>query len=115
MSEFIIGTLVIIGTFLSLVTTLGIIRLPDLYTRTHAASKSSTLGILTILLGAFIFFWIEKEHPNGRLLLGIIFIFITTPVAGHLISRAAYNTKVPLWDKTVQDDLKQKVNLHEKE
>jgi multicomponent Na+:H+ antiporter subunit G len=103
MITFLIG----LGAFLSLVTAFGLIRLPDVYTRNHAASKSATLGVMSILLGTFLYFYLLEGHFNSRLLLGIAFIFMTSPVSGHLISRAAYNRGVPLWNKSVQDDLKQ--------
>lgn len=102
----IIAAFILIGAFLSLVTAFGLIRLPDVYTRNHAASKAATLGVMSILLGTFLYFYLEEGHFNSRLLLGIAFIFVTSPVAGHLISRAAYNSGIPLWEKSVQDDLK---------
>lgn len=107
-SEFIkiiAGLLILVGTFLSLVASFGVLRLPDVYTRNHAASKSTTLGVMSILLGAFLYFFIEENHLNAALILGIGFIFLTAPVAGHLISRAAYNSGVKLWRKSVRDDL----------
>ncbi|RIW38840.1 Na+/H+ antiporter subunit G [Bacillus salacetis] len=112
--RFIIGFLLIAGSFLTLVTAFGLIRLPDVYTRNHAASKSATLGVMCILLGTFLFFFLEEGHFNSRLILGIIFIFITAPVAGHLISRATYNSGVSLWEKSVRDDLKDKQKYEEK-
>jgi multicomponent Na+:H+ antiporter subunit G len=114
-SKYISIALIIIGTFLSVLTSIGLIRLPDVYTRNHAASKSATLGVLTILLGTFIFFLVSDGIVNANLLLGIIFVFITAPVSGHLISRAAYNSKVPLWEKSVQDDLKSVGKLKEEQ
>ncbi|MGI2329276.1 monovalent cation/H(+) antiporter subunit G [Planococcus sp. YIM B11945] len=94
-----------VGVILSVVAALGLIRLPDVYTRTHAASKSSTMGVLTILCGTFIHFtWIE-DHFNSELLIAIVFLFITSPVAGHLIGRAAYVSGIKLADVTVRDDL----------
>jgi multicomponent Na+:H+ antiporter subunit G len=97
---------IIIGTFLSLVSTFGLIRLPDVYTRNHAASKSTTLGIMFILLGVFLYFHYVHGHFDTRVLLGIFFIFLTSPVAGHLISRSAYHSGVKMWEKSVEDDLK---------
>lgn len=105
--KFLSGAFILAGAFLSLVSAFGIIRLPDVYTRNHAASKSSTLGIMAILTGTFIYFFLEHGHFNSRILLGVFFIFLTAPVAGHIISRAAYHSGVKLWDKSVQDDLKQ--------
>lgn len=105
-TKIISATLIIIGALLSLIATFGILRLPDVYTRNHAASKSATLGIMTIMLGTLIYFYIEHGHFNSRVLLAILFVFFTAPVSGHLISRAAYNSGVKLWDKSVRDDLK---------
>lgn len=98
---------ILIGAFLSLVAAFGVLRLPDVYTRNHAASKSATLGVLCILLGALCYFYFIDGHFNARILLGIIFIFLTSPVAGHLLGRAAYNSGVKMWDKSVQDDYKE--------
>lgn len=104
-AKFFAGLFIFTGAFLSLVTAFGLIRLPDVYTRNHAASKSATMGVMLVLLGTFLYFYLVEDHFNSRLLLGIGFIFLTSPVAGHLISRAAYNSGVELSDKTVQDDL----------
>ena len=103
--NFLIGLCIALGAFLTVVTAVGLIRLPDVYTRTHAASKAATLGVMFVLLGTFLYFYLLEGHMNSRLILGIIFIFITSPVAGHLISRAAYHTHVKLWEGSVQDDL----------
>jgi multicomponent Na+:H+ antiporter subunit G len=105
-SSYIFVCIVLIGSILTVVSALGILRLPDVYTRNHAASKTSTLGVTLVLLGTFLYFWITEGHFNSRILLAIFFIFMTAPVAGHLISRAAYNTGVKLWKHSVRDDLK---------
>ncbi|CAM4392043.1 monovalent cation/H(+) antiporter subunit G [Paenibacillus tarimensis] len=104
--ESLVGILILLGALLSALSSFGLIRLPDVYLRSHAATKSTTLGILSILTGAFLYFMLLDGHTSARLLLGIIFVFITAPVAGHLIGRAAYRTGVPLWSQSVQDDLR---------
>ncbi len=106
-SSYIFVFIVLIGSILTVISSLGILRLPDVYTRSHAASKTSTLGVTLVLLGTFLYFWVTEGHFNSRILLAIFFIFMTAPVAGHLISRAAYNTDVKLWTKSVRDDLKE--------
>ncbi|WP_223701526.1 monovalent cation/H(+) antiporter subunit G [Sutcliffiella deserti] len=103
-----IGIIVLLGSLLSLVTTIGLLRLPDVYCRSHAASKSATLGVLFVLIATLLYFWVADNYFSARLVLGIVFVFITAPVAGHLITRAAYYTDVPLWEKSIQDDLKTK-------
>ncbi|WP_077326542.1 Na+/H+ antiporter subunit G [Virgibacillus siamensis] len=104
-SEFIAALLILIGSIMAVISAIGIIRFPDVYTRSHAATKSSTLSILLTLLGAFLFFWWGQSFFSVRILLGILFVFLTAPVSGHLISRAAYRRKVKMADTTVEDEL----------
>lgn len=99
--------LILTGTTLSILSAYGMVRLPDVYTRTHAATKSSTLGVLCILTGTFLYFWFIEGIVSVRLILGITFVFITAPVTGHLICRAAYRSGVKLAEGTMQDDLKE--------
>jgi len=94
-----------VGVLFSVVTALGLVRLPDVYTRTHAASKSSTLGVLAILTGTFIHFWIVEGIFNTQMIIAIAFLFITAPVGGHLIGRAAYVSGIKVTDQTVRDDM----------
>lgn len=108
--EPLIAVLILLGAGLGVLSTFGLIRLPEVYLRSHAATKSATLGVLGILSGTFLYFLMFEGRVSARLLLGIVFVFITAPVAGHLMGRAAYRTGVPLWDKSVRDDLKRKVD-----
>ncbi|KAB7670726.1 monovalent cation/H(+) antiporter subunit G [Bacillus sp. B1-b2] len=103
--ELIAVLLILIGTIFSFLSSVGLIRLPDVYTRSHAASKSSTMGVLFTLIGTFAFFIIEGTF-SIRLFLGIFFVFLTSPVASHVIVRSAYRSKVKLADISIQDDLK---------
>ncbi|NIK79267.1 multicomponent Na+:H+ antiporter subunit G [Paenibacillus castaneae] len=102
--EIIIGLIVLAGALISAISAFGLVRLPDVYLRSHAATKSATLGVLFILAGAFLYFAFYLDHISAKLLLGIVFVFITAPVAGHLNGRAAYISGVPLWERSVQDD-----------
>lgn len=63
------------------------------------------MGVLFTLVGTFVFFIIEGTF-SIRLFLGIFFVFLTSPVASHVVVRSAYRSKVKLADVTVQDDLK---------
>ncbi|MFS0869465.1 monovalent cation/H(+) antiporter subunit G [Paenibacillus xylanilyticus] len=104
-AEIAIGLIVLLGALLSALSAFGLIRLPDVYLRAHAATKSTTLGVFCVLSGTFFFFWYFDNYISARVLLGILFVFITAPVAGHLNARAAYRTDVPLWEQSVQDEL----------
>jgi multicomponent Na+:H+ antiporter subunit G len=103
------------GTFFILSGSIGILRFPDVYARLHAATKSSTLGVAGIMIGAFLFLYTEHDIVSGKLLLGILFVLLTAPVSGHMISRAAYRSGVPLWDKSVKDDYSTALRAEEKQ
>ena len=105
--EAIVAVFILIGTFFSFLSAIGLIRLPDVYTRSHAASKSTTLGVLCTLFGTFLYFLVSDSYISIRLILGIFFVFLTAPVSAHMISRSAYRSNVKLADVSVQDDLKE--------
>lgn len=105
LSELIPVLLIFIGAFVGFLSAIGFIRFPDVYSRAHALSKSSTLGVLFALVGALFFFLFQEGYFSIRLLLGIFFVFLTTPVAAHMIIRSAYRSGVKLADETVEDEL----------
>ncbi|MEO4054344.1 monovalent cation/H(+) antiporter subunit G [Solibacillus sp. CAU 1738] len=104
-----------VGVLFIVVAAIGIFRLPDLYTRAHAASKSATLGIMCLLIGVFFHFWLIEGQFNPRILLGILFLFITGPVGGHIMSRSSYIAGVKPWAGTVRDDLQEEIDRMKKE
>jgi multicomponent Na+:H+ antiporter subunit G len=113
--EFIGALLILTGGIASVISAFGLIRLPDVYTRSHAATKSSTLAVLLTLLGTFLYFLFTEQIFSVRLLLGIVFVFLTAPVAGHLIVRAAYRSRVKLADISTEDELYEVLYAKEKE
>lgn len=108
--DLITGIFTIIGVFFTVVAAIGLIRLPDIYSRTHAASKSATLGVMFVLSAAVLHVYVDERVFDARLLLGFFFVLLTAPVGGHLISRAAHAKGVPLWEKSLQDELKEDKN-----
>ncbi|QOY36229.1 monovalent cation/H(+) antiporter subunit G [Anaerobacillus isosaccharinicus] len=106
MIEIVISAFILLGAFLSLLGSIGILRFPDVYGRLHAATKSATLGVISIMLAVYVHFHFIEGVFSGKVLLTIFFVFLTAPVAGFMISRSAYNVGVELWDKSTQDDLK---------
>lgn len=104
--EWVAVILILFGSVISVISAFGMIRLPDVYTRSHAATKSATLSVLVCLLGAFVYFWFHDGYISIRIILGIIFVFITAPVSGHLVTRAAYRSRVPLAEGSGEDELK---------
>lgn len=76
-----------VGVFFLLVGSIGIIRLPDFFTRTHATSMSDTLGMMLVLGGLAVH---EGFTIAGaKLIIAVIFVAVTVPVASHAVAKAA--------------------------
>lgn len=106
MIEIFVSFFIILGSLFILISALGILRMPDLYTRMSATTKASTLGVGLILIGTAVFY--QDVGITVRSITIIVFLFLTAPVAAHIIGRAAYFDNVPLWEKTKIDELKGK-------
>ncbi len=91
------GLMILLGIFFMLVGSIGIVRLPDFYTRTHAISKSDALGVMFVIGGLVIF---EGFTLNSlKLVFIILFIFLANPIGSHAIARAAMKSGLePLLD-----------------
>lgn len=81
------AALILIGSLFGLLAAVGVVRLPDLLTRMHAASKAGVVGAGLILLSIAV---VSGAAPIVlRAILGILFLAMTTPVSAHLLARAA--------------------------
>jgi multicomponent Na+:H+ antiporter subunit G len=78
----------ILGAFFFMVGTVGLIRLPDAFTRTHATTKADTLGLGFIIIGLWLV--IGFDVVSLKLLFILVFVWITNPTAAHLIAKALY-------------------------
>lgn len=112
MNDLIVSLLILLGGLFAAVAGLGLLRLPDVLIRMHASTKAGTLGVGLIVLGVAVHF--GESLIVTKALLIIVFLLLTAPVAAHLIGRAAYRTRVPLWDRTIIDDesMKQSSDTH---
>jgi len=107
MSELIGDVLMLIGASFLVLAAVGMIRMPDLFTRMQCATKASTLGIACILLAVALHF--ESIGVTTRALAAMAFFLLTAPVTAHLIGRAAYFVGTPLW-RTTPDELRGRYN-----
>ena len=94
----------LIGTFFIFSSAVGIIRFPGVFTRLHAATKAPTLGIASLLIGTFLFLYVAHGLFSGKLLLAILFILLTSPVGGHVLSRAAHKSGVKPYLRHREDE-----------
>ena len=91
--ELIISFFIIFGAFFMLVGSIGMIRLPDLFMRLHAPTKSSTLGLGSFLIAAMVF-WATQGRFGFSELLITLFSFITAPVSANLMAQAAIHLRL---------------------
>jgi multicomponent Na+:H+ antiporter subunit G len=91
------------GVFFAIVAVVGLVRLPDLYTRAHSTSKSETLGAVLVLAAVAIAF--ESSLSTLKTLLLLLFMFLTNPTAAHAIVRAAAEQDIEPWttDKETEE------------
>ncbi len=92
--EILSSILLLAGSVLTLIATIGILRFPDVLCRAHALTKAMTLGI-TLLLVAL---WVSLGREVGlKVLLAIGFQFLTIPLSGHLLGLIVLKKKAPRW------------------
>lgn len=104
MREVVTGILILVGAILMFLAGLGVTRMPDLFLRMSATTKVATLGLGAVMLAVVIYF--DDLVATSHAIATILFVFLSAPVAAHIIGRAAYFSKVPLWEGTVTDQLR---------
>jgi multicomponent Na+:H+ antiporter subunit G len=104
--EVFVIALAVIGVAFSLSGAVGILRMPDVYSRIQCSSKTVTLGALPLLIALVV-----GEGPisnfGGRALLVAVLLLVLNPVSSHALARAAYKTGVPMWPGAVTDQVRQ--------
>lgn len=86
MDKIIVSILLLAGSFFILIASIGLIRLKDLYSRLHAATKAPSFGIFLILIGVSVFFNAPMVYIKS--LFVIVFIYLTAPLASHAIIKS---------------------------
>jgi multicomponent Na+:H+ antiporter subunit G len=90
------------GVFFAVVAAVGLVRLPDLYTRAHSTSKSETLGAVLMLAAVAIAF--EGNLSTVKTVLLLVFMFLTNPTAAHAIVRAAADQDIEPWTSDAETE-----------
>ena len=95
------------GLLFFFATTIGLLRLPDFYSRMHAAGKGDTLSSLLMLLALVLYEFHEMNLANLlvalKILLIVVFIFMASPTATHAIIDAGFESGVQPWTKKPED------------
>jgi multicomponent Na+:H+ antiporter subunit G len=100
--DWVTGLLLIVGGLFTLTASLGMLRLPDLYTRMHAASKAGTLGSCVMLLALALA--ADDATVSTRALAGVLFFVLTVPISSHLLAKAALAAGHAPWRAPGKDD-----------
>lgn len=110
MIEVLVSVLLILGAAFMVLASVGVLRLPDLPTRMHATTKAGALGAMLIMAG--VAFHFGDSTVVARAIAIVVFIFLTAPIAAHVIGRAGYFTGIELWEGTVKDELRERYDTH---
>jgi multicomponent Na+:H+ antiporter subunit G len=102
MTDVVTAIMWLVGSAFALLAAVGVLRMPDVFTRMQASTKASTLGLTCLLIGTALqmgdFASFIRVASIGA------FVLLTTPVSGLVIARASYLAGVPLWKGTVLDE-----------
>ena len=105
MREAFVIALAVVGLAFSLSGAVGILRMPDVYSRIQCSSKTITMGALPALVALVV--GRGALTPFGsRALLVAVLLLVVSPTASHALARAAYKAGVPMWTGAVRDDPK---------
>jgi len=96
--------IILIGSFIFFLSSLGVIRMPDVYNRIQTGTKATTLGTLFVLVGLALL----SPGWTAKLAILLLFILLTNPVSSHVVARAAHFNKEPMSPLTIEDKLEVK-------
>jgi len=102
MIDWIVFILLILGALFILISAIGILRLPDLFMRMHATTKTNSIGITLILIATMFTFPDYTNVLKGLLI--IIFIYLTSPLGAHMIGKSGLIRNIKKWQEYVRDD-----------
>jgi multicomponent K+:H+ antiporter subunit G len=92
--EILVSVSLLAGAAFALIGSWGLAKLPDFYTRLHGPSKASTLGVGGMLVASMLYFGMQEGELSLHELLITLFLFISTPVSAHMLSKAALHLKL---------------------
>ena len=94
MRDILLGLLIIAGALTTFIGSLGLLRLPDFYSRLNGPTKATTMGVGCLLIASAFYFSTDGQSMSLHELLVTLFLFITAPASAHLISKAALHLQL---------------------
>ena len=97
------GVLILVGAVFVLIAAIGIVRLPDLYSRMHSSSKAGTVGSGLMMIALAV---VADDFATAtRAVAALVFFLLTAPISAHLLARAAYGVGYRLWPGSTIDEM----------
>jgi multicomponent K+:H+ antiporter subunit G len=106
--ELVVSVLLVIGGIFVLVGSLGLAKLPDFYTRLHAPTKATTLGMGCLLIASMILVTYQQGYLSLHELLITLFLIITAPVTAHMLAKTAMHHELYILEKTTAKALSER-------
>lgn len=101
-TQIVVAALAGVGWFFSLSGVLGIVRMPDVYTRVQYSSKTITMGALPALVSLVVGEGVVSQYGARALVIAFLMV-VVNPAASHALLRAAYKSGVPQWAGAMRD------------
>lgn len=98
--NYLVAGWLIMGGFFVFVGSLGLAKLPDFFTRLHAPTKATTLGIGSVLVASMLVTSVREGGFSVYELVISLFLFITAPVSAHMMAKAALHKKISMLERT---------------
>jgi multicomponent Na+:H+ antiporter subunit G len=92
----VVAVLLGIGVLTSLSGALGVIRMPDVYSRVQSSTKNVTLGAVPVLIALVVAEGVDSSYAARALVVAVL-ILVINPAASHVLVRAAWKVGVPQW------------------
>ncbi|MCS7265303.1 MAG: Na+/H+ antiporter subunit G [Armatimonadetes bacterium] len=103
--EWFVSFFLLFGASFAFLGALGLVRMPDFYTRMHPPTKATTLGSMGILVASTIYFTAQTGRLNILEPVIIVFLFLTAPISAHFLSKAALHLGVKPLNQTLIERL----------
>lgn len=98
--EWIVASLILLGSVFALIGSIGLWKLPDFFMRLHGPTKATTLGVGSLVIGSLIYFSTLGEGLSMHELLITLFLFMTAPVSANLLAKAAMHQRLKRVERT---------------
>ena len=103
--DIVVIVLMALGTLLTMIGAVGVVRMPDPYTRAQASTKAATLGLTLIFLAVAID--LGDLASVSEAVTVVLFAFLSIPIGAHMIIRATHTAGTPIGDDDATDDLRE--------